>query len=259
MKKEEQMYWEYLKTELPFKNPKSLKFELNYYLSTLNRAEKIFDILNYFVKIDLKNKKVLDAGCGSGGISLLLSKRNVNCIGIDSDTGRINLAKKIAKQKGIKAKFVAGDLNKNAFQEGSFDIITAIDFIEHVDSRKMILTLMKYLNKEGMLIFKINNFLFPYEPHIKVLFLHYLPTRLIDSYLRIFYADFFRHYSSYEEIKIPTYFELKRILEGFDFEIFPIFYPFLPDKRHKILNKIFTSKIMNLFGQSWIVVCKHKK
>ena len=64
-------------------------------------AEKIFQI------IDLKDKRVLEVGCGNGRISSLLAPRAEKLIAIDPDKLKIEAAKARGKHLGRPIKLTA--------------------------------------------------------------------------------------------------------------------------------------------------------
>jgi 2-polyprenyl-3-methyl-5-hydroxy-6-metoxy-1,4-benzoquinol methylase len=83
----------------------------------------------------LKNKPetVLDFGCGSGVLSYSLAEICSNVVALDIETGPLNLIKeKIAFPSNIE--FLDKDLKEVKFQSGKFDLIIALDVLEHVDN-----------------------------------------------------------------------------------------------------------------------------
>ena len=77
-------------------------------------------------KSKIQNPKILDVGCGTGGNLEMLTKFGA-AEGVDvSDE-----ALEFCKRKGLKAhKGLAESL---PFEDGSFDIVTALDVVEHLD------------------------------------------------------------------------------------------------------------------------------
>jgi ubiquinone/menaquinone biosynthesis C-methylase UbiE len=73
------------------------------------------------------NGRVLDAGCGNGAYSRILSQK-FKVIGVDISERQIELAKK----KAPKAKFICQDITKVTFQDEQFDGILAYYSIIHI-------------------------------------------------------------------------------------------------------------------------------
>jgi len=89
--------------------------------------------------INLKDKDVLDAGCGLGGKTVYYAQNGCkSIIGIDMDEIRINYSKQFAESKETSnVQFKTADLNALPFDSNKFDIIFLNDVVEHL--RKPIL------------------------------------------------------------------------------------------------------------------------
>ena len=88
-----------------------------------------------FVKDIIKGKEVLDIGCGLGyGASLMAqSAKKVTGVDYDEDTIQQN---KIRLAAINNLDFKRGTVPPLPFPDGSFDVITAFHFIEHIKGRK---------------------------------------------------------------------------------------------------------------------------
>lgn len=71
--------------------------------------------------------RLLDLGCGTGGI-LRDRTEGMSCFGSD----RSPLALRICRDKGF-GSLVRGDLARVPFASGAFDLVLALDVIEHLD------------------------------------------------------------------------------------------------------------------------------
>lgn len=99
--------------------------------------------------------KVLDAGSGSGWLSLRLAQRGFDVVGIDNAPGFINYASSKAKQLGVfkKAKFKLEDVRSLGFHDGSFDVIICTEVLEHLkDDKETVIQLKRVLKKGGICI-----------------------------------------------------------------------------------------------------------
>ncbi len=92
------------------------------------------DLRLYAPYINLKDKIVLDAGCGPGGKTVFYAENGCKLImGMDMDENHIRYAKEFAKKKGIlNAEFKVGNLNALPFESNKFDIIFMNDVVEHI-------------------------------------------------------------------------------------------------------------------------------
>ncbi len=66
---------------------------------------------------------VLDVGCGTGVLSLLLSEIGHNVTGIDLSEGMLGRAKKKAQEQKLRAEFRIGDAENLSFENESFDAV----------------------------------------------------------------------------------------------------------------------------------------
>lgn len=96
-------------------------------------------VLNY----DLKNKKVLVAGCGPGDDAVLLSKLKSNVFAFDLSPDMIRIAKLIAKKEGVKINYKVRACEKLEYPDDFFDFVFIKDILPHVNIKKT----MKQLKK----------------------------------------------------------------------------------------------------------------
>ena len=115
----------------------------------------------YHSKKFLKNKSVLDLGCGSGRLSLFAAKYSKSVLGIDYIPSAIKFSKKFAELCKIKnVDFKTKDLD--SFDGEKFDVMFMSEVLQHVDNpSKTLRHCYKILKKNGLLIVNIpifNNF-----------------------------------------------------------------------------------------------------
>ena len=98
---------------------------------------------------DIKNKKILDIGCGSGRLSYLLGKEGADVIGIDYSQNMIELANKFLSTKKIKGKikFACCDFLKNFEEEKKYDISIALGVFDYLKDPINFLQKMKKVTK----------------------------------------------------------------------------------------------------------------
>jgi len=114
-----------------------------------------------FIKnsIDIKNKKILDVGCGGGILSESLAIEGADVTGIDQGEKVIQIAKLHAKETNIKIQYKhtnIEDFYKNTSEK--FDVITCLEMLEHVpDPNSIINTCSKLLKPGGKIFFSTIN------------------------------------------------------------------------------------------------------
>ena len=105
----------------------------------------------YFAKKSKKNVNILDIGCGSG-LMLNVLKEFGKVSGMDASNDAINFSRTL--NAGIIKK---GSLPKNVpFVKKSFDLILALDVIEHIEEDCEALNSINYLmKKNGILVLTV--------------------------------------------------------------------------------------------------------
>jgi 2-polyprenyl-6-hydroxyphenyl methylase/3-demethylubiquinone-9 3-methyltransferase len=105
-------------------------------------------------KVNLKNKKVLDVGCGGGILSESMAKLGANVTGIDMGEKVINIAKLHALQSKIDIDYQCISLEAIASEHGPiFDVITCMEMLEHVPEPSKIVSSCAKLLKPGGTLF----------------------------------------------------------------------------------------------------------
>lgn len=107
---------------------------------------------------DCKNKKVLDGGCGAGFLSLNLAIRGAEVFAIDLYTG-LNYTEKIMRAM-IKNEinFNKADLTNLPYKSNSFDVVFALDVLEHLwVPEQALFEIKRVLKANGSLIVSIPN------------------------------------------------------------------------------------------------------
>jgi len=112
----------------------------------------------------IKNKQVLDLGCGTGRHTKVLQRRRANVYGIDLSRKMI----KIAKNEVKSVKLVIGSAYNLPYKSGCFDLVVAglvADYFEDLD--KAFREIYRVLKKSGIFIFSIKNPLIAVSESIK--------------------------------------------------------------------------------------------
>lgn len=109
------------------------------------------ELIGFFAKHKLLNKKgkILDVGCGTGKNIETFSKLG-ECWGIDTSPDAIAFCKK----RGIE-KVIKGNIEKIPFPKQSFNVITALDVLEHVDDSKSLKEIYRVLKSNGIIIITV--------------------------------------------------------------------------------------------------------
>ena len=95
----------------------------------LPRLPYIHEITRKFKKYQVK--KVLDLGCGSGWLSIFMSKYHFDVTGIDTAKPAVELGKTWAKEDNVNVNLLVSDLLNLPFEEKSFDAVVCNSVLEH--------------------------------------------------------------------------------------------------------------------------------
>jgi 2-polyprenyl-3-methyl-5-hydroxy-6-metoxy-1,4-benzoquinol methylase len=127
--------------------------------STANQEVKL--LRKIFSKYKITPIKIFDIGCGTGRLSLPLSKLNYNVTGIDISKNELKIARIKAKILGLKINFYYSDVR--TFKNKNIDVVVAGDgVICHIYTKigiiKCFKNIFKNLNNNGIFIFDASNY-----------------------------------------------------------------------------------------------------
>jgi len=115
-----------------------------------------------FSKYSRKVRTILDIACGNGRFSIPLAKLGYKVTGIDLTKELIEEAKNRTKTKKVNIDFRIEDMTKFKFNKKFDAILVGFDSILEVKTKAEILKTLKnfyyHLNKNGVLIFDVDNF-----------------------------------------------------------------------------------------------------
>jgi 2-polyprenyl-3-methyl-5-hydroxy-6-metoxy-1,4-benzoquinol methylase len=123
---------------------------------------------------DLKGKRLLDAGCGTGWFSLRACERGAEVTSMDVG---VNLLGKVAEK--CDSRRVVGDICRLPFPEEAFDVVASSEVIEHVlEPRQAIAELSRVLKPGGVLALTTPNRIW----HFAITFANQIGARPYQGY-----------------------------------------------------------------------------
>lgn len=106
----------------------------------------------------LNGISVLDVGCGGGLISEPISRMGCKVLAIDAGNENIHVAKKHAEDSNIQINYQCTSAETLALSGQTFDVVLALEIVEHVlDLKQFLLSLTKLTKREGILIISTLN------------------------------------------------------------------------------------------------------
>jgi SAM-dependent methyltransferase len=145
--------------------------------------------------------KVLEVGCGEGGVLLPFAEKGCTCVGVDLNPIRIDMANDMLKEevKAGRMSFILKNVYDDDFLEryrGHFDLIVLKDAIEHIpEQEKFIPYLKNFLKQGGQIYFGFPPWYMPFGGHQQVCsnklasmlpYYHILPRPIYKGMLKMF-------------------------------------------------------------------------
>jgi 2-polyprenyl-6-hydroxyphenyl methylase/3-demethylubiquinone-9 3-methyltransferase len=119
-------------------------------------VQGVIEHLNILFPDGLKGKTVLDAGCGSGVVSIAFSIMGADVLGIDGSPSCVRVASERAKEIGVPACFEQHDLTSLDMGNRAFDIIYSWGVLHHTtDAQGSFDNLVKYLKPGGTIVIAV--------------------------------------------------------------------------------------------------------
>lgn len=165
---------------------------------------------------DIRNKKVLDLGCGPGVHARILTKKGAHVTGIDYSKQAIILAKLESPQ----SRFHLGDVENLPLKSMQFDVVLSAMVLGHLSSWNMVLKeVHRVLKKDGIFVFSIFN---PFREVISKQTWKGKTFKIIDHYFkeRTYYNSWMNKGKKYEiSHHHKTYATIIKVLIKHGFEL----------------------------------------
>ena len=112
------------------------------------------DFVNDWIRGRCKDKKVLDYCCGNGGYAISFAKNGADAVGIDISDVSIKNCKSRAQKEGIgkNVAFYVMDAEATEFPDNTFDVVTCLGVLHHLDTGKAFKEIARILKPDGEVI-----------------------------------------------------------------------------------------------------------
>ena len=106
---------------------------------------------------DLNGKKILDVGCGTGTLALMIKRANpeAEVAGLDGDPQILEIARRKAKEEGLEIRFEQGMSYSLPYPGESFDMVTTSLMLHHLgreDKQNTAVEMYRVLHHGGHMI-----------------------------------------------------------------------------------------------------------
>lgn len=135
---------------------------------------------------NLSGLKVLDLGCGMGGLSVALALRGATVTPFDFNPAYCHITQLRGDRYGLRLNPVNGAGEKLPFPADYFDVVMCMDVLEHVQKPESLLSEVSRTLQAGGLLYltAINRLAFD-DPHYHVKGVNWLPRGLAKGYLQL--------------------------------------------------------------------------
>jgi 2-polyprenyl-6-hydroxyphenyl methylase / 3-demethylubiquinone-9 3-methyltransferase len=104
-------------------------------------------------KSPLDNIKIIDVGCGAGIATEPMARLGATVTGIDASDKAITQARLHAIEQGLEIDYRLGAVESIVSSKEQFDVVMALEIIEHVDNPAAFVEHLCHITKPGGLIF----------------------------------------------------------------------------------------------------------
>ncbi|MFB0561721.1 MAG: class I SAM-dependent methyltransferase [Candidatus Lokiarchaeia archaeon] len=169
----------------PKQHPRFDILEL-YHLTGVERGNFIVSLFKKFIEIN--KLKVLDVGCGSGGVSIAFAKHGARVVSIDLNVNYTKITKVRACEEKVLLDVLNTDVCNSPFGDEEFDVLVCNDVVEHISEvNKFFSEIRRLLKSDGLIFIETHNKWSPYiifsDPHSGLPFVVLLPKRIADPFV----------------------------------------------------------------------------
>ena len=140
------------------------------------RSEAIAASWSHFDNAHIRNKDVVDFGCGAGGLTLfLVGQKPKRMVGVDLEESYLEVARRDLTRmggapEGVQVEFRVGSEEGIPVEDHAYDTLIAFDCMEHIMEPEPILDEWKRaLRPQGRVLIEWVPFKSPWGPHMEAL------------------------------------------------------------------------------------------
>ena len=232
---------------------------IDYWTSTLSRNVDLVNSFRNRIQINFHGKRVLDIGCGTGGLSQIVTEEGGCYIGSDFFPGTLEMAQAFISDltHPENAHLIRASGTHLPASDSSIDIVVAFDVIEHLVGGtswqlSFLQEIRRVLRPHGLLLLTTPNRLYPFEGHTFLYGPQYLPVSLADRYIRWKNPSFLQEYKTYGEVHLVTPWKMKRLLNRAGLKVVHDF-PWGMDLEDYPFRKRLGMRLLNIVGLGWAI------
>ncbi|MBI2816122.1 MAG: class I SAM-dependent methyltransferase [Acidobacteria bacterium] len=201
-------------------NEAAIEKWVGYWTDTLSRNLGLVESFRTRIKIDFRGKTVLDLGCGTGGLSKMVTDEGGFYIGSDYFPAILEMAYAFISDlpNPNHASLIRASGTDLPLADGSVDVVVTFDVIEHLEGgeswqQSFLKEIRRVLRPKGVLLLVTPNRLYPFEGHTFLYGPQFMPVWLADRYIRWKNPSFLQEYKTYAQVKLLHPWTMKRLLD----------------------------------------------
>jgi glycosyltransferase involved in cell wall biosynthesis/2-polyprenyl-3-methyl-5-hydroxy-6-metoxy-1,4-benzoquinol methylase len=130
--------------------------------------------------------RVLDLGCGRGGLCVALNARGLRTTAVDLRFRNCAVTRSRGERYGLQASAVTSLGEHLPFADDSFDAVACLEVLEHVqDPIRLLREIRRVLTPDGRCVATIINRWAHLDPHYHLWGLNFLPRGLANRYIAL--------------------------------------------------------------------------
>lgn len=118
--------------------------------------ERVVKEILFTLNQNIKGKKILEVGAGSGSDVIALAKKGAVCVALDFSKESIDICNKLAKQEKVNVQTILADCRRIPAESDYFDLVFSVGLVEHFkDPIPVLREQLRVLKKGGFLIIDV--------------------------------------------------------------------------------------------------------
>lgn len=108
---------------------------------------------------NVREKRLLDLGCGGGQVSVFFAKQGAIVTGVDFSEKQIDFAKKLAKKERVGISFIHADIeNLSMLEDSSCDFVNSSHAIHYIENlQRLFEEVLRVLVPGGKFVFSVSH------------------------------------------------------------------------------------------------------